>query len=237
MKRSGKDTQEIDTFCESRLNERWSPMSMGAMNQAIEMAEPQTDDISKLSGTQCREIYERSLIDKAKKARVRAQFPDIWRPAAELEGTRIGIHPTTRRFIIRWKRSDGTQHSLRLSAPKAAVLMDPSEFRAISFTRDGLDIVDQAGIAFRTMPNGITAPASIRKEHFLSTEPGQILVDLWKEVMGLRGFETTNTAGAGNKDWGDGKGVDRIRARSKIDRAKQDWPPHPLDANFLWAYF
>jgi hypothetical protein len=43
----------------------------------------------------------------------------------------------------------------------------------------GLDMVGVDSTAFRLKRGGVTAAASITREHFLSNEAGKILFDLW----------------------------------------------------------
>ena len=72
----------------------------------------------------------------------------------EIEGSSIATHPVKGRFVIGWKRSVF-----------------------------GSDVIDENGTPLRPKRNGIIVAASIVKEHFPTTEPGQPLMDSWHEVM------------------------------------------------------
>lgn len=95
----------------------------------------------------------------------------------------------------------------------------------------GLDVIDKNGTSLRPERNGIVAPASIIKEYFLTTEPGQLL------VVSKRHHTVAPRGKPNIRHWRRGKEVDRIRARTRTERPKQNWSPRTLDANFLLNEF
>ena len=120
-----------------------------------------------------------------------------------------------------------------MTVPKAG-----DEIRTISFTIHGLDIVGADGTAFRPKRGGAAAAASITRDHFLSTEAGQILVDLWQAVLTGKGIDwCTSSINPAAKDCGTIKGVDRVRARTNTGRPRQNRPPDPSNANYLLNEF
>ncbi|KAL2065776.1 hypothetical protein VTL71DRAFT_3446 [Oculimacula yallundae] len=172
------------------------------------------------------------------KTRARRLFPDDWRPTEAMQGHNIGINEVKGKFILRWKKSENHSISLRLNAPMEAVPKSGSESRAVSFTACGLDIVDAAGKAFlpSTLDNKL-AKASIPRKHFLSTEPGSDLVDLWKAVLSHDGIQILEEKAEGAIIWGSERCVDRIARNSKSETPRQSRPPRRSDALYLLDEF
>jgi hypothetical protein len=167
-----------------------------------------------------------------------ATHPDIWRPAKDMQGSPIGISVSKGKFVVRWLQPDGSKVSLRLNAA-FAIPARSEETRALSFTKDGLDIIDADGTPIRSTAKGKNPPlalASIPRTRFLSTEPKQLLIDLWKAVLACRGIDTGEADIVG-KDWPKGKGVDRIPRHAKAEKPRQNRPPEELDANYLLDCF
>lgn len=169
--------------------------------------------------------FEKRLPDGQAKLQHRL-FPDEFRSASELQGAIVGIG-SGGRFLIRWKRSDGMQHALRLNS-LIAVPSFGYESRALSFTQHGIDIVDAHGSPIRMSQKLATIP----KAHFHGSQNGPLVTEMWKEVLVSLGKDPGPDIQPAIK-WSSEKGVDRIPRQAKIEKPRQNRPPQLMDANWL----
>jgi len=113
-----------------------------------------------------------------------------------------------------------------------------NEMRTIAFTTEGIDILGPDGTPLRPRKGGAALTASITKDQFLSTEAGQTLVELWQAVLRNKGMTIPSPICIATvREWGNIKGIDRIRARTRTERPVQKRPPDCLDAIYLLNEF
>ena len=116
---------------------------------------------------------------------IKRHFLHDFIPVDEMEGHNIGIATGKGRSILRWKRKYGTAASRHLSS-KISIPQHPEDLRAVSFTAEGIDVVDASGNAFRlTGRSGVSYKATIPRETFSSLESGRVF-----ESCGLRYWTT-----------------------------------------------
>ena len=100
-----------------------------------------------------------------------------------MEGHNIGIHSSRVRDTLRWLRNDSTNANLRLTS-SVAIPTSPQDIGAISFTEHGIDVVDASGTPFLPRyTSGKVADVTIPRSGIAAVENGQVLIQLWEEVL------------------------------------------------------
>ncbi|KAK5138215.1 hypothetical protein LTR08_004911 [Meristemomyces frigidus] len=171
------------------------------------------------------------LTDTNEKLAIRDRFPDEYAAAFDLQGRNIGVSPSSGLICIRWLQVSGDQVDVRLVVKLA--IPPPSrqhEPQALSFTPDGIDVVDSAGKPFRFQIRKDTmAAASVTKEALPGTQTGELAYSIWKAVLEAHGVVVPEPSSENAREWG-AKGVDMLSRTAVGESVKQNRPLKPEDA-------
>ncbi|GAD94224.1 predicted protein [Paecilomyces variotii No. 5] len=154
--------------------------------------------------------------------------------ARDVQGFPVEVRPDGD-IKIKWTTSTGIQKTVTVNL-RCAIPETGLESRALSFTHDGLDVVDANGrpIRPRNPWQRSSQLASFPRSTFASKD-GQMLQELWEAVRLELGHEIPKDRipPAPTKR----KGIGLLPSNSRTERPEQNRPPRPDDANYLLYKF
>lgn len=185
-------------------------------------------------------FHRNKLKDDGRKVIIVSLFPDYYATAYDMQGRAVGVAESCGSMVLRWLRDDGSKVDVRLNVKPAkpgAKINDQSRF--VSFTEEGIDIVDAQGNPLRfQVRTDMLAPASVTRAALAGTEGGLMTLELWKAVRRAHDHKVEDDEiVADAQKWDQEKGLKAIARTAKAEKPRQNRPPGTQDANYLLDEF